>query len=692
MSLRRTPVSCLILLAFPILGAAQTAGTTVTLPTVPVTAEKMRADMAPQDARNAFRTPESSNNHTQTISRDEIEQLRPRDVFELLNSASGVISTQGSRKGFSGLTIRGDSNFRWILDGAYLQPTMASRILRSLPVMAIEEVKVVRGGSALTLGPMVGSASPGGAPVDGFVVIRTRKPAKAGAQMRLAAESNDTGQAAVWAGTTLATDAVKGYVAGVLSYATTNGPADRLDNGASYNSGSKSTGGMAKTGFESSGWIVDLMFFKDSGTFQIPNANSHGSGQGSWYMDPSKTDIVSLSGSRTWNGQNVTLFSLSHGESKQTFWTANTAAGPYSFVQNDNEVTHFNVRHNLDVDKTRLVLGGDYMYWNAPNGQQYYEGIQREELTKGAFVQIEQKLLSDRLTLDASYRTDQVYILHGLDYYTGGAQPFGGVNSPLKTTDKTLAPAAFTSLGASWQLLKEWKLGGRYSQGKQATDGLNPVPGVKLSDDEQRKWEFGVEGQAATWFNPSLNLFHREVKNEKTMAGYTYVSNNNSSQVCRGGVIPSTGVTAPKTTSALSPCYTQADTTREGYELAVSGNLAQNSSYRASLTHFTQLSNTAAATTPNDILDISFSHGMGAYTVSGAIKKVTSYKGGSTDAVAYLGGYTRLDLGLGYDFKAGATPVRTTLYGRNLGNQRYETSNGVQDAGRVLGIELTASF
>ena len=286
MSFHLKPVSALVLIAFPLLASAQIASPTVTLPTVPVTAERMRVDTAPQDVHNAFRTPESSTNHTQTITRDEIEQLRPRDVFELLNSASGVISTQGSRKGFSGLTIRGDSNFRWILDGAYLQPTMASRILRSLPIMAIEEIKVVRGGSALTLGPMVGSASPGGAPVDGFVVIRTRKPAKAGAQVRLAAESNATAQAAVWAGTTYGTDAGKGYVAGVLSHAKTDGPGDKLDNGASYNTGSRSTGGMAKTGFESSGWIVDLMFYKDSGTFQIPNANSHGSGQGQLVHGP----------------------------------------------------------------------------------------------------------------------------------------------------------------------------------------------------------------------------------------------------------------------------------------------------------------------------------------------------------------------------------------------------------------------
>ena len=692
MQYRHNPIYSLILLAFPVLVGAQEAATTAVLPSMPVLAERVRPDLAAQDARNAFRTPESSSDHTQTITREEIEQLRPRDVFELLNSATGVISTQGSRKGFSGLMIRGDTNFRWIIDGAFLQPTMASRILRSLPVMAIEEVKIVRGGSALTLGPMAGSASPGGAPVDGFVIVRTRKPSKTEAQVRLAAESFDTTQAGVWLGKTLALESGKGYVAGSLSYGKTDGPNDKLDNGASYNVGSKTTSGLVKSGFESAGWLLDLMAFKDDGTFQIPNANSHGSGQGSWDMDPSNTDILSLSGSRTWNAQNTTLFNLSHDESKQKFWTANTAAGPYSAVQNDNQVTSFNLRHNLDLNKTRLVVGGDYLYWDAPNGQQYYEGIEREEVTKGLFAQVEQKLLDDRLTLDASIRRDRVNVLHGLDYYTGGAQPFGGVNSPLKTTGRTLAPALFSSFGSSWQLTKDWKLAGRYSQGSQSVDGLNPVPGVTLADDKQSKWELGVDGQFASWLTPSLNFFNRAEKNEKSMAGYTYVANNNSTITCKSGTLPTTGTTAPKAASALTPCYNQADTTRGGFELAVSGNFGVRSSYRASLTHFTTLSDSASSITPKDTLDISVSHGVGNYTITGAIKQVAAYKGSATDSAAWLGGYTRLDLGLGYDFKVSGTPVRTTLYGRNLSNRKYETSDGVQDVGRVIGIELLASF
>jgi outer membrane receptor protein involved in Fe transport len=74
------------------------------------------------------------------------------------------------------------------------------------------------------------------------------------------------------------------------------------------------------------------------------------------------------------------------------------------------------------------------------------------------------------------------------------------------------------------------------------------------------------------------------------------------------------------------------------------------------------------------------------------VKYVTAYKGSSTDAGLYLGGYTRLDLGLGYDWKFGSTPIRSSVYGRNLTDKKYETSNGVQDVGRMLGIEFLVGF
>jgi hypothetical protein len=291
----------------------------MTLNTVTVTGSATPPDMAPGNARNAFRIPESSSSHSQTITREEIEQLRPTDVFELLNNATGVIATQGSRKGFSGLSIRGDSNFRWIVDGAYLQPNMAGRIMRNIPVMAIEEVTVVRGASALTMGPMTGSASPGGAPVDGFVIVRTRKPTRDGGQARLAVESFDTVQAGVWAGKMLGNQDAKGYVAGLVNYSDTNGPDELLDNGAGYNTWRTAEAGLFKAGLNTAGWLIDFMAYRDNGEFGIPNANNHFTSgtpptfgtNGNWRIDPSQSNIYVVSGSKKWGESLTTLFNLS---------------------------------------------------------------------------------------------------------------------------------------------------------------------------------------------------------------------------------------------------------------------------------------------------------------------------------------------------------------------------------------------
>lgn len=651
----------------------------------------VREDLLPESPRNAFRLPESSMTHSQTITREEIQQLRPRDLYQLLDNATGVIATQGSRKGFSGLSIRGDSNFRYIVDGAYLQPTMASRMMAALPVMAIEQVKIVRGSSALTMGPMSGSASAGGAPVDGFIIITTRKPSKDGGQVRVAGETYSGVKADLLYGKTFGDRENKGYVQGLISHSRTDGPSSKLDNGLSYNRQRQTTDGMFKGGYAGNGLIVDFMTYQDEGSFGIPNANSHGTGNGNWTMNPSRTEIYVLNGSFSWNDIHTTLFSASHSTSDQHFITGASA------VDNINKVTHLNVRHNMDFYKTRVMFGGDFMHWNAPNGQQYYEGIQREEDTLGWFVQAEQKLFDDKLTLDASYRGDKVDVLHGLDYYTGGNQPPGGVNTSLKTTNKTLPVATFFSVGSTWEFFKGWKLMGRYGQTSVSSGGMNVTAGTQLKTQEQFKWEIGIEGKVAPLFNPSLNYFHRESTNELLLYGYTYTANNNSKQTCRTGVLPTAGATAPKSTSTLDPCYSQGDTMRDGFEFTSTGNLGLNTSYQAGWTTYTRLNKATVGITPRNMVNFSFRQGFDVFdehfNFTGAFKYLPKYKGAITDTNAYLGGYARYDLGLGYDLRLPNLPIiTTTLYGQNISNVRFETNNGVQDIGRVLGIEVNSNF
>jgi outer membrane receptor protein involved in Fe transport len=109
------------------------------------------------------------------------------------------------------------------------------------------------------------------------------------------------------------------------------------------------------------------------------------------------------------------------------------------------------------------------------------------------------------------------------------------------------------------------------------------------------------------------------------------------------------------------------------------------------LTQFTKLSTAIENTTPKNVFDFSVIHGMGLYTVSGAVKYVSSYANSAT-GVDHLGGYTRYDMGVGRDFRISNTPVKATVYGRNLTDKKYEASLGVQDVGRVLGVEMIAKF
>jgi hypothetical protein len=341
------------------------------------------------------------------------------------------------------------------------------------------------------------------------------------------------------------------------------------------------------------------------------------------------------------------------------------------------------------VKGVKLMLGGDYMHWDTPTGQQYYEGIQREEKVQSVFGQAEKSFFNNRLAIDGALRRDRVHVLHGLDYYAAGAAPVGGTSSPLRTYNRYMPAAVFSSVGAAWRLTDRWRLTTRYGEAKQTSSGLNPRPGVVLGNDQQEKFEFGVSGDLNRAFSPSLNYFNRKVKNEKAINGYTYVANNNTTQTCRTGNLSALpAALQPRTTSAVTPCFEQADTLREGLELTARGTLFDATAYRVSWTHFTNLVNTAGtlgSTTPRDIAELSFNHAMGRNSFSGAVKHVSTYS-------TTVGGYVRVDLGFSRKFRMGRNAAQLALYGRNLTDKRYETSVGIEDPGRVLGAELLVDF
>lgn len=651
----------------------------------PVIASGWQDNLDSNSPKNPYRTAPSSESHVEVITREQIEELHATNIFEVMNTATGVVSTLGSRKGgFGGLMIRGDSNFRWIIDGAYLQPDMASRILAALPVFSIQEIKIVRGSSSLTLGPMVGSATASGAPVDGFVVVETRKPRKDEVQLRGSAGTYNTYQADLWAGKVMNDQDLKAYVAGLAFKNSTDGPNETVYNSLTYNAGSQTGGGLIKGGMETYGINIDVMGYVARGTQQIQNYNKSFSATapGNWKVDPSDNDLFILNAAKSWDESNTTLASISRNTSYQSLYS------PTKY-QNNNENNFMNLKHVFAKDTYRVTLGADYLHWNNPTGMNYYEGIQREESTTGLFTQLEKSFLDKDLNFDASYRQDQVKVQHGLDSYFGGQA--GQRNTSLMYANRTLNPAKFYTLGAQYRVLPETKLNARYGGANQSPQNVTPMPGITLGNDQQTKVEFGVEQKVSPLLNPAINYFSRQVTNEKTIGGYnrqTGVPVTNCS-LTEASVIS-------QTTGLYSACYNQGNTNRSGLEYSTQGVFAERSNYRASWTNFTTLSGAyTSLITPRNIGDLTFAHGIEKFTLTGSVKYVAQYYGitaTSSVPTMKIGNYTNFDAGLSYDMVVDSVALTTTLYGKNLSNIKYQTTTGIQDWGRVFGVEVIARF
>lgn len=674
--------------------------------------ERVSVDGAPreqafasQSPQNPYRVPLSAATISQVLTASQIQALKPVSVFDLLNNTTGAFSTSSGKKGFSGARIRGDSNLVWIVDGAYLPSQVAGRILQALPVNAIEQMEVIRGSSSLTLAPMVGFSNPSGSPTDGFIIIRTRRSQRSNGSVRFAFESNQTPAANALAGTTFgkprATGARSlGYVSATASFFDTAGPDSRLSNGHAYNVARHSTSALVKAGLTQGFFNVDATWFHDHSRFQVPNSAlvASAGAADNWEMRPSRTDMLVAAGNLAWSRRQTTLFAVSYNQSNQKLNGAGSLAN-LNFedggLLNENRTIHINVRHVADISGFRLSAGGDLMRWHTPTGQNSYEGIERRERITGLFTQVERSMLRNRVALDASVRRDQVRILNGVDYFTGGAQP----PQPLPlVTNRSLAPAVFFTAGANAQLTPWLSLLGRVGRNRQSDSNINPVPGVALAPETQSKWEAGVEGHLGSVVTAMVTAFHRGVQNEKSISGYTYTRNNGTLAVCSTAAVPVAGATAPAT--SLQSCYTQSDTTREGLEFVVEGGWPAQGHYRAGFTRMTTLEDSAnlvQRTTPRNVFDLSLTQGWQLFSATVSVKRVSSFEGrrpaGGADTAYYpLGEFTRVDASLGRSFIVAGKAYRATVYGRNLGDVRYQSVAGFPDVGRVFGADLTLTF
>lgn len=639
---------------------------------------------------NPVRLPKSARISSQTLDEEDVDKRQARDVFDLLNFGTGVFTTTSGKKAPANLNIRGDGNFAFVIDGAYVPPQLASRILQTIPATAIEEVRIVRTSTALTINPLVGLVSPSGAANNGFVVVRTRRPRETMAIINVLGGSFSTLGANAQVGTTFKVGEAEGYVHALGSTYRTDGP-------EGFNLDKRYEVLGLKGGIDTGMFALDLSVLKSWAGYGIVRGNEKlrpTTQDDVWRMDPINSLVATANGTIRWNAMNTTLLTAAYTKSEGKFVTSDLLADGTiaNTLVRDNDNTFFNaaLRHNLFLGDTKFQAGADFIHWKNPSGQYYYEGVPREEKVTGMFLQADQALFGDRLNIDIGGRLDRVEIVKGIDYFLAGRGPNANVR---QIRNEKLPYAKFFSLGASWKVAGDWLINGRYGYSSQgARRGVVLAnPAVPLKGEQRHKFELGFEGRITDWLHPSVNGFVVKTNNEVQPLSYAVVAGEQVG------------------------LYGNTDSRRTGAEAIVSGrwgNEENDGGYRASITHYFDVldpSGLLARTQPDTVAELTFDQAFRGWRVAGAAKYVSRYESNAftrcaapnlncTGAAAAsspflpLGDFVNLDFNVSRMISIGGNAMRVTASVKNILDDNYETSIGYPTIGRQFQLDMTAAF
>jgi hypothetical protein len=637
--------------AWLLLAAAPLSADSV-LPEVSVGADRVTSkeqrypDLQEDSPLNPYRAPPSSRLSIQKLTAKDIDDLKPTDVFDLLNHAVGVLTLYQGRKVPYSVRIRGDLYFGYIIDGVYVPSEAGARILQNLPVSVIEQVEVVRDSTALTLGPMVDFGRPSGAPNDGFIIIRTRRPMTTEATHIARVESFDTKLANVYAGTARE----HGYVSGFYQHFETEGRANEY-------MAKDSDSGMVRIGGNGAGLRADFSAFHDDTTQQIQAG------------DPSETLLGLQRG--FWDEEHTTVVTASEFDVDARQINGTILPGVASrLIPNLEYLTGFDFKHTLRYSDTLLRLGGQSMHWDTPTGASYYEGYPREEYIRGGFVTLEQGFFDRKLIVDLAGRLDDQYIVRSVDHYY--ADPMRYQLPEIRNRD--LPASRFATVGSAYQPATGVRFNARAYYAKQgAVQAVLPVPDTELHPEGQKKAELGIAFERWPAFRPALTAFYVHIDNVK----YPALSVRD-----REGIVRS--------------LWDETNVNRVGFELLVNGQFRWalgQTRYRVGWTHLSGDTTTEdyGRTTPPNHWNLLVEHIHGPWLANFSVVRVESFYSNwkAVDGQLHpIGDFMRIDLNVGRKFALGPTVTRLSLYGRNLLGQRYETQLGFRDPGTVLGAEL----
>lgn len=619
--------------------------------------EATRDREAEVPAYSATQLPRSAAATVETFDSKEIEEINPATLFDLFGLAPGANVEFMGRKNINMVEIRGGDSLGIIVDGVYLPWSQAGRVLARLNPKLIKSVRIVRDSTAVTLGPLTAFTSPQGSPNQGFIVIETKTPSATEAGVSAGYASNNTQEYHAYAG-----DVREGlmYRLGLTSQTT--------DGRDGYNNAEDANSAYLRAGYDNDAIKFDFSLFYADGEREIQKGDAISrTSDSKWRYDPMSNLWLSMTLNKPWSDTQTTSIHYDHSAVWDDLITESYSLPSSTTYDQTDTIDDIHVWHVAEFGGNRLKGGFQAVLWNSPTGQFYYEDIPREENLFGYYLQDEQRLMDDRLTLDLGMRLDTKHILKGLDRYDSTS-----AQSRKLINDAWAEPAWNGSMGASYKLFKGQDVFGRFGYSSQQADSfLLPVAGKTLGTEERFKYETGLKSGWDPMLNTVVTYFFYDIRNFTDAAGSV-----------------GTGVNAINT-------YDQYDVGRQGVEFEANGGLPLGFSYRGTISYISQDVAEANREQPQCIYTAQLSHAWKRLETNFIVKRVDKYESNFLtlgDRYYDVGDYTRLDANVGYTFDLAGHSLKAMVYGRNLADENYETRPGWEDNGRVVGGELAFSF
>lgn len=626
---------------------------------------------------------------SEILSRDDIEAIRPRDVYDLIEGSLGMtISRQGARvHNFS--YDRGDS-VSVILDGVYLTQTEAQRILGDLAPELIESVRFLRDSTVLTIGPLMGFGSASaGSPNQGFILIDTRKggPGKDGSEVVTGYGSYNTWKAGGFHGHSWKDGR---YSLGLgYHHAESKGKPD-------WNNAYEGDSWLLNGGLNDPGLTALASLYVNQAARNIQRAVGTYTGSTNypvsgptpdgildkniWKYDPMDTTAFSLNVARPWNDRHTTAFTYGWTEAKGAgyYYTTTTAPATVSGKDSRDRAEEMNLSHTIADRSNTLKVGAQTVTW-----YQLSEGnpAAREEKVVGIYATDEIRI-TPGWSVDGAFRRDHKKIVQGGDKYLSDgstARLSGG-----EWTDE----ATLFSVGSAWQINPTWRISGRYAFNRTPTpDVITTRNDQSLPAEERRRYELGLDADLGSALRIGLTPFYYDLKNAKVSDG-SITKDASGNDVIDDATGQPTSITV----------YKAADRVRKGFELSLKGRLGSDAyRYEFGWTHFADdgQNGITGSEFPDNKFSARISGRHGPWEAHLSLLKVDPYLSyGYT-----VGDFTTVNLSASRRFARG---LIVTVYAQNLTNEHYGTNNkgypatanwGVlRDVGATYGIEARIKF